>query len=313
MAITMRDDGAGNYLGELFLIGANQTPFLNMMGGLNGTRSKVTRSMIYPMAQPWTLGAATIPTIDEDELVTAATAVTTYTRGQDLNTVMIFKKDVIASYLRIATYGELTGLSVIGAGTQPVPDEMAFQKMAQLKQIAIDAEKAFLSGVYAAQTNSGVAAQTLGIITGSTVNTVAAGGAKVTKAMFDALMLEMATNGAQFENMKVFCNGFNKGAITDIYGYAPEDRNVGGENITRVITNFANLEVVFDPQVPAGTILVADMNYVYPVFLPYRGKTLFYEDLALTAGAERGQFIAFMGIDFGPSEFHGTITGTAIA
>lgn len=310
MAITERDAGAGNYLGELFLVGANQTPFLNMMGGLGGSRSKITRSMIYPMAQPWALGAATIPAVTEDALVAAATASTTFARGQDTNTVMIFKKDVIVSYLKTAAYGELSGLSALG--DQPVTDEMAFQKMATLKQIAIDAELAFLTGTYAAAANGGVAAQTKGIITGCTTNTVAAGGAKVTKVMIDAVLLEMATNGAQFENMKLFCNGFNKGVITDAYGYVPEDRNLGGSNIMNIETNFAKLEVIYAPHVPADTILIADMNFVYPVFLPFRGQTLFYEDLAKTSGAERGQFIAFAGIDFGCEEYHSTITGTAI-
>lgn len=310
MAITDRDESL-NYLGELFLVGANQTPFLNMIGGLSGSRSKVTRSMIFPMAQPWTLAAAAIPTIDEDELVTAQTAVTSATRGQDLNTVMLFKEDVIVSYLKTAAYGELAGLSALG--DQPVTDEFAFQKMAKLKKIALDAELAFLTGTYAAAANSSTAAQTKGIITACTTNTVAAGGAKLTKAMMDALLLEMATSGAVLENMKLFCNGFNKTVLTDIYGYAPEDRNTAGTNIINIETNFAKLEVIYDPQMPAGTVLLADMNYVYPVFLPFRGKTLFYEDLAKTAGAERGQFIAFMGIDVGPEEYHGTITNTATA
>ena len=312
MAITERGAGtANNYLGELFLVGANQTPFLNAIGGIGGQRSKITRSMIYPMAQPWTLGSAAIPAITEDALVTADTSSTSFTRGQDLNTVMIFKKPVIVSDLRQAAYGELAGLAALG--DQPVKDELAFQKMATLKQIALDAEKSFLSGVYAAQTNSQTAAQTKGIITGIASNTVPAGGVKVTKAMIDALMLEMATNGAVFENMKVYCNGFNKGVINDIYGYAPEDRRAGGTNIVTIMTNFAELEVVYDPQIPAGTILVADINHIYPVFLPNQGQTLFYEDFARNSGAARGQFLAFMGIDYGPEEYHGVISNTATA
>ena len=45
MAYTDRDDS--NYLGILYNIGANQTPFLNMMGGLNG--GKTTRSFNFPV------------------------------------------------------------------------------------------------------------------------------------------------------------------------------------------------------------------------------------------------------------------------
>ena len=307
MALTDRDTSS-NYLGELFLVGAYQTPFLNMIGGIDGTRAKITKSMIFPVAQPYSLAAASIPALDEDALVAAGTA-TTVGRGQDLNTVMIFKEDVEVSYLKTAAYGELSGLSALG--DQPVNDEMAFQKMAALKQIAIDAELALLTGTYAAAANSSTSAQTNGIITACASNTVAAGSVKLTKAMVDALLLEMATSGAQFENCVMFVNGFQKQMISDLYGYAPEDRNIGGVNVKQIETDFAQIGIVYDPQMPTGTILIADMNYVYPVFLPFRGKTLFYEDLAKTAGAEKGQFIAFMGLDYGPEEYHGTITGLA--
>ena len=58
-----------NYLGDLFLVGAYRTPFLRMIGGVDGAKAVQTKSMIFPVAQPFTLGSAAIPTIDEDELV----------------------------------------------------------------------------------------------------------------------------------------------------------------------------------------------------------------------------------------------------
>lgn len=305
MALTDRDTSI-NYLGELFLVGAYQTPFLNMCGGLGGGRSKVTRSMIFPLAQPYTLGSAAIPALDEDALV-AANGATTFTRGQDLNTVMIFKQDVEVSYLKTAAYGEIAGLSALG--NQPVTDEFAFQKMAALKKLAIDAELTFLTGTYAAAVNSSTPAQTRGILSACTTNTVAAGGAALTKAMINELLREMATNGSVFENPVIFVNAWQKQALSDLFGYAPEDRNVGGVNVKQIETDFAQIGVVYDPFVTSTSLLIADMNYCSPVFLPYRGQTLFYEDLAKTAGAEKGQFIAFMGLDYGPEEYHGTITG----
>ena len=304
-------DTASNYLGELFLVGANKTPFLNLMGGLNGARSKTTRSLIFPMAQPWSIESPSIPTLTEDNIVTAATASTTVTRGQDLNTCQYFKEDVIVSYPKIAQYGALTGLAALG--NQPVTDEMAFQKMTKLKKLANDYELSALTGTYAAAANSSTNPQMGGIITACATNTESAGSVDVTKAVVDALMQEMAGNGALFENMYMFLNAWNKGVITDLYGYQPEDRNVGGINIQRILTDFCELQVMYAPNMPTSTILVADMNYVYPVFLPYRGQTLFYEDLAKTAAAERGQFIMFAGVDYGPEEYHGTITSTSIS
>ena len=59
MAYTDREDL--NYLGRLYLIGANQTPFLNMIGGLNA--GKTSQSFLFPMAQPYSLAAASQPAI----------------------------------------------------------------------------------------------------------------------------------------------------------------------------------------------------------------------------------------------------------
>ncbi len=309
MALTDRDTSI-NYLGELFLVGAYQTPFLNMIGGLGGARSKITKSMIFPVAQPYGLTAASIPAIDEDELV-ASRAATTVLRTQDTNTVMLFMQDVEVSYLKQAATGEIAGLSAIG--NQPVQDEKAFQKMAALKQLALDAELALLTGTYAAAANSSTAAQTRGIITACTTNTTAAGGALLTKSLIDEQLLEMATNGAVFENMVLFCNGFQKQMLTNLYGYAPEDRNIGGMNIKQFETDFAQIGIVYDPQVPAGTILLADMNFIYPVFMPMKGQTVLYEDLAKIGGSDKGHFISALGLDYGAEEYHATITGLATA
>jgi hypothetical protein len=172
----------------------------------------------------------------------------------------------------------------------------------------------FLTGTYAAATDSSTAAQTGGIITACTTNTVAAGAVKVTKAMVNALMLEMANSGAPMENLKLLCNGFNKQALSDIYGYFPESRTTGGGNIFRIITDFAEMDVVFDPTMPTSTILVADLNYVSPVFLPNEGGMgVWYTPLARNSGASKGMFESFAGIDYCDESFHGTITGTAVA
>jgi hypothetical protein len=305
MALTDRDT-TFNYLGELFLVGNYKTPFLNMIGGPMGARSKKTRSMIFPLAQPYSLGAAAIPTIDEDALVASADA-TTRARGIDVNTVMIFRETVEVSDLRQAAWGELTTLAAVG--DQPVKDEFAFQKMAALKEMTTDMELAFLTGTYAAASDSSTNAQTNGIITACATNTTAAGSAYITKTLIDTAVKEMATNGAVFENMVLFANSWQINALNDIYGYAPEDRKVGGTNVNKIITPFCEMQVVYDPYVTSTVILIADMNFCYPVFMLNNGQAVRYDDLARVAGATKGEFIAFAGLDYGPEEYHGTITG----
>jgi hypothetical protein len=307
MALTDRDT-TFNYLGELFLVGNYKTPFLNMMGGPLGSRAKKTNSMIFPVAQPYSLGAAAIPAVDEDALVASATA-TTRARGIDSNTVMIFRETVEVSDLRQAAWGELTTLAAVG--DQPVKDEFAFQKMAALREMTTDMELAFLTGVYAAAANSSTAAQTRGIMTACATNTVAAGAVDISKALIDALVKEMAANGAVFENMVIFANSWQINALNDIYGYAPEDRKIGGTNVNKIITPFCEMSVVYDPFVPTDDLLIADMNYCYPVFMLNNGQAVRYDDLARVSGATKGEFIAFAGLDYGPEEYHGTITGLA--
>lgn len=304
-----------NYTGELYLIGANQTPFLNMIGGLQGGRVRTVRDFQFPLAQPWALESAAQPQITETTSLTAPTP-WTYVRGQDVNTVQIFQRQVSLSYVKASVIGQITADTttkiVDGSEAQPVQSELDFQINAHMRQIAVDACYSFLNGTYSQATTAGVAAKTRGIITACATNTVAASAATLTKALLDQLLRTMAGNGAEFLNPVIFCNAFQKQKISDIYGYAPQDRVVGGTNIKQIETDFAQLGVVWAPSVPAATLLIADLSFCNPVFLPVPGKgVLFYEELSRTGASESGHIYGQIGIDYGPEEMHGTITGLA--
>jgi hypothetical protein len=302
-----------NYTGELYLIGANQTPFLAMAGGLQGDNVRIVKDQQFPMAQPWSLEAASQPAITETASLTAPTP-TTYTRGQDVNTVQIYQEQVSVSYTKQAVTGQVTADATTGlvdiTDSQPIQNERDFQIMANLRQISIDVEYTFLNGVYQQATSAAVAAKTRGIITGCTTNAVAAAGAALSKDLINELLRDMADNGAQWSNPVIFCNSFQKQAISELYGYAPESRNVGGVNILQIETDFAPLGIVWDPQVPTDTLLVADMSYVVPTYMlvPEKG-VLFYEELSKTGASEKGQIYGHIGLDYGPEEYHGKLTG----
>jgi hypothetical protein len=143
-------------------------------------------------------------------------------------------------------------------------------------------------------------------------NTVDAAAAGLSKSLIDQLLRTMAGNGAEFINPVVFVNAYQKQKISDIYGYAPEDRNVGGFNIKQVETDFAILGIVWAPNIPTSTLLIADLSICSPVFLPVPEKgVLFYEELSKTGAAEKGQIYGQIGLDYGPEEYHGTITNLA--
>ena len=304
-----------NYTGELFLIGANQTPFLNMIGGLQGGAIRIVGDFGFPLAQPWALEAAAQPAVTEQASLTAPTP-WTYVRDQDVNTVQIFHRAVTVSYAKQSVVGQITAdtttyLTDI-TGVQPVQNERDFQISAHMRQIAVNVDYTFLNGAYQKATNATTAAKSRGIITACTTNTVAAGAAALSKPLIDQLLRTMASNGSEFVNPVIFVNAFQKQKLSDIYGYAPQDRNVGGYNINQIETDFAILGVVWAPNIPAATLLIADLSVCSPVFLPVPEKgVLFYEELSKTGAAEKGQIYGQVGLDYGPEEYHGTITGLA--
>jgi hypothetical protein len=305
-----------NYVGELYLLGANQTPFLNMIGGLSGGRIWTVASMEFPMAQPWALEAAAQPAITETASIAGQTA-WTYARGRDVNTCQIFQQAIGVSYVKQSTTGIVEGFTTTNQGflgTQPVQNEVDFQVAAALKQITVNVEYSMLNGSYQLGNAVGTASKMGGIAPGVTTSTVAAGGADLTKAMLDEVLREMADNGAVFNNMVMFCNSYNKQRVTDLYGYAPEDRNVGGVNIKQIETDFCMMGVVWTPKLLSTTVLIADLSVCRPVFCPVPEKgVLFYEPLAKVGAADLGQVYGQIGIDYGPEEYHGTVTGTKAA
>ena len=304
-----------NYTGELFLIGANQTPFLNMIGGLQGGAIRTVADFEFPLAQPWALEAASQPAITETASLTAPDP-WTYVRDQDINTVQIFQRQVSVSHAKQSVTGQVTADATTGlvdiTGVQPVQNERDFQISAHMRQIAVNVDYTFLNGAYQKATSAAVAAKSRGIITAATTNTVAAAAATLSKALVDELLREMATNGSEFINTVIFVNAFQKQKISDIYGFAPQDRNVGGFNINQIETDFAILGIVWAPNVPTDTLLIADLSVCSPVFLPVPDKgVLFFEELSKTGASEKGQIYGQIGLDYGPEEYHGTITGLA--
>lgn len=307
-----------NFIGELFLIGANKTPFLNMIGGLQ-QGGKMISSFEFDVAQPYALEAASQPAVDETTSLTAPSPVT-YVREQDTNTCQIYHRKVGASYAKLATSKSVSVVAG-GAGTffvdlsqaqTRVASELDFQIDAHLRQIAIQVEYVFLRGTYQRATSVATAAKTRGIVTACSTNSVNASSAALTTTLIDQLVRTMAGNGAEFGQPVIFANAFLVQKISALYGFAPEDRNVGGVAVKRIVTDFCEIDVVWAPQMDTNTILLADMSVCKPVFceVPEKGL-LFYEELGKTGAAETGQIYGIIGLDYGPEEYHGKLINVA--
>lgn len=298
-----------NYSGELFTIDAEVTPFLSMAGGLTG--GKQTTSNEFTIDSTYSYPNPAQPAISEQASTTAPTAVT-YVRDQSKNVTQIFQESVNITYRALSNGGKLSGLNIAGQSNNVV-SEKDFQIARALTKIARDAEHTFLNGTYNLATTAATVDKTRGMFElTSTGNTVVGAGAQLTKAMIDKLLRDMFTNGARFDNMVLFTNAFQKQVITSIYGYAPQDRNVGGLDIQQIETDFGKIGIVLDRFVGADKVGLFDMAHVSPVLqlVPEKGH-LFYEELAKTGAAESGQIFGQMGLDHGNKALHGSITGLA--
>lgn len=235
-----------NYVGELFNVTPNDTPFLSAIGGMTGGKSVTSKQFTWQTV---------------DNAAAAQTAVVegadpTYgerSRSEVTNVTQIMQYGVQVSYTKQAATGNLSGESIIG--NQPVQDELAFQLDMAMKRAARDIEFSFLQGTYVADTDISTARKTRGILEAITTNEVAAAAAALDQAKVDAALKLMADSGAPFETPVIMANAFQKQKLSSIYGsalsLAPRDRNVGGVNIQTIETDFGEVGIVYDRHLPA--------------------------------------------------------------
>lgn len=301
-----------NFAGDLFTASPTQTPFLSMIGGLSGGMK--TENDEFPTGQLYEFPDAAQPSITEDASETAPAA-TALAREQKTNVTQIFHEAITITYAKLANRGKLSGLNTAGQAAAPT-SELDWQVAQRLKKIARDAEFTFLNGTYNKASASNQANKTRGMFElCSTGTNIAAGDSAISIDLMKQLFKSMADAGAMFGNMVLFCGSEQKQRITALYekqlGYnTPASRNIGGQNITELETDFFKMGIVYNPFVPNDRILITDVSACAPVFQDVPGKgTLFLEDLAKTGAAEKKQIYGEIGLDHGPAFLHGSITG----
>ena len=300
-----------SYSGMLYTKSNTKTPFLNSIG-----KALFTRSSEFPLNQAYALGTTSQPSISDTASMTAPSE-ESVSRTQATNVTQIFQRAIGVSYLKMSSVGLMSGVNNENQTPDP-QDELTFQISLAMQAIANDIEYTFLNGEYAKATNSGEANKTRGIITACTTNTVTNTEATaLTKTMLKTLLKSVFNNGGTVDGGILMCDATQKMAITGLYegqtGYvAPLSRNIGGMNIDTLVTDFGNVGVITNVAMPAGTILFYNPSVCRPVeqAVPNKGN-FFYESLAKTGAAERGQLYGQIGLDYGPEWFHGVIKGLA--
>ena len=296
-----------NYVGELFNITPNDTPFLSAIGGMTGGKSVTSKQFTWQ----------TVDNATAAQTVVAEGADATFaerSRSEVTNVTQIMQYGVHVSYTKQAATGNLSGESILG--NQPVQDELAFQLDMAMKRAARDIEFSFIQGTYVADTDVSTARKTRGMLAAISTNERAAAGGALTQSDVDQVLKAMADSGAPFEQPVMMANAFQKQKLSSIFSsalsLAPRDRNIGGVNITTIETDFGEIGIVYNRHVPADDIIIADLAYCKPVFLDIPGKGHFFaEPLAQTGSAYKFQIYGEVGLEYGPEQFHGKITNLA--
>lgn len=313
------DSDTVNYRGVLYLLGANQAPFLASIGG----RTKRSTAWTYPVAQPYSVSAASQDTMSEDDAAGTLTP-TTVARGQDVNVAQIMLYTVKTTFKKQSIIGQMSGLNTNDGN--PVLDELGFQKRAGLVQMAKNMEYSLLQGAYVPEGTSATNTTTRGLKNAITTNTVAGGSLKLSKSMIEELVREMIASGAPFMDPVALVNAFQMQMLSDIYGFAPQDRTTGGVAIDRFLVPGAGvLSVMFSPQMPNDEFYIVERSVCSPVFVPasvyepdgnvapsvdpINGVDVLWQPTAISNAARGGFLYAQFGFDHGPEEYHGSITG----
>ena len=305
-----------NFVGELFSLVPAQTPLLSMAGGLTGGKSVMTKEFTWQVEDN-VAAAANRVRIEGDDPVPNEII-----RQEVKNVVEIHQEGVNISYTKQAAISQLGAgggnPTIVPApilGTQPVGGEIPHQLALKINQIARDVEMSFLTGTYAYPDDNLTERQTRGVLTA--IDTQLTPFATSLRDSLNAMLVGMYENEfsiAPLIQPVIFVNGGTKTQLSNEYsnnlGLADRSRTIGGVNVETIVTDFGTFGVVLDRYMPTDQLALLDLSVIEPCFLPIPGKGHFFtEPLAKTGAYDIFQIYGEIGLEYGPEQFHGLITG----
>lgn len=307
-----------NFVGELFALTPTDTPFLSAIGGLTG--GKRANAVVHT----WQVYDLRAPDANRQRAEGAdAPNPDTRVRGTDRNVLEIHQETIGVTYTRQATQqmfaatGSANPNAASIGGTNPVVNEMDWQTRQALIQIGRDVETGFIVGTFQEPTDNSKVRKTRGILEATKTNVITnATAAALTEAMVLDLLQKVWTNGGiqVSETATLMCGAWQKRMLTAEFitkkNYREQTRNVAGVSVTTIETDFGTLNVMLNRYMPADTVEVVSLDQCAPVLLETPGKGfLFSEPLAKTGSADKAQIYGEIGLEYGPENAHGKITG----
>ena len=300
-----------NYVGELFGISPEDTPFLSAIGGLTGGESA---SAVYFPWQTYDLRDAAVRARLEGANAPTATS---RVRAQVYNICQIVQEAVEISYTKLAAVGQYgTGVNV--DGVNPVTNELSWQLEQHLKQVARDIEYSMINGEVQIPSDNTSERKMRGILEAISTNVSDASGAALTETLILDLMQDVWDEGGISEQgtATIMCNSYQKRQLSKIFlkdrNTDPDSRTVGGVNLQTIETDFGRLNVMLNRYMPTTSVAVVSLEQCAPVFLEIPGKGfLFAEPLAKEGAAERSQIYGEVSLKYGNEKAHGKIIDLA--
>ena len=323
MAVAMTDTVI-NYSGLLHTKTNNSTRLLNAVyargrtqgEGIIGTGVKRVNSIEFALSSDYSIPAGTQPAISENASLTAP-AETVITRDQKKNCIQIFHKSVGVSYLKQSAYGTLGGINIAGQQSN-VQNEVDFQVAGVMEAIKKELDYTLINGAYQEGTNNTTAWKSRGIIAG--LNDSKSEYTALSADFFSQAINDAFGRGFVFEDgaLEMWVNPADLQKINSIYGDQngfglPASRTEGGFAIKTIMTDFGMLDIDYDQYIPQGTMLILNMRElaIAELFVPGKDGTegsFFYEELARTGAAFKGQVYGQAGIDYGAAQKHILLT-----
>lgn len=308
-----------NFLGMLFNSNVRKTQFLTAIGGADGANALITSNPEFPLSVDYAIADPSQPKISENDSV-GAISPTYFGLTQGTNVIQIFTEDVVVSNLRERAKGRLSGVNTAGEMPEET-SELALQVKLHLEKMKRDMNYTALNGTKDATglTNSAKALKTGGIIAGITTNVVANADVSTSEKFKDAVLelIKKVYDKGMFELPTLVVNSTDKVKLSKAFTETnltevDRDRFVAGVGVNEIITDFGkSVYVIVDNDVPTGTILLADLAYVKPVFTRdvETGEIISVKPLPQRNGNAVSIYAEF-GLDYGAEFNHGKLTYT---